>query len=61
MASRDAIMKATMKIGDLVESTFTGRIGIIVSKHKENWDPLYFVLIDGNEYPFRQDQLKVIA
>ena len=56
-------MKATMKIGDLVKvtETFGGPIGIIVSKHKEAYDPLYFVLIDGHEFPFRQDQLEVIA
>jgi hypothetical protein len=62
-------MKATMKIGDLVECTwsrhmegnFERMIGIIVSRHKEAYDPLYFVLIDGNEFPFRQDQLEVIA
>mgnify|MGYP003142715033 FL=1 len=62
-------MKATMKIGDLVECTWSRRmdppfermIGIIVSKHKQAWDPLYFVLLDGNEIAFRQDQLEVIA
>ena len=61
-----ATMKATMKIGDLVKVTWIvrrdeGPIGIIVSEHKLNYDPLYFVLIDGNEFPFRQDQLEVIA
>ena len=56
-----------MKVGSLVKVTalVTSRgwspIGIIVSKHKVNYDPLYFVLLDGNEIPFRQDQLEVIA
>ena len=56
-------MKATMKVGDLVKVTAYANppIGIIVSKHKEAWDPLYFVLVDGYEYPYRQDQLEVIA
>ena len=54
-------MKATMKVGDLVEAGMMKMIGVIVSSHKEDYDPLYFVLIDGNEFPFRQDQLEVIA
>ena len=59
-------MKATMKVGDLVKVTWIVKrdeepIGVIVSKHKQAYDPLYFVLIDGNEFPFRQDQLEVIA
>ena len=59
-------MKATMKIGDLVKVTWIVKrdeepIGVIVSKHKVNYDPMYFVLLDGNEIPFRQDQLEVIA
>ena len=56
-------VKATMKIGDLVKVTAFANppIGIIISSHKENYDPLYFVLIEGNEFPFRQDQLEVIA
>ena len=61
MAPWDAIMKATMKVGDLVEAGMMKMIGVIVSSHKEAWDPMYFVLIDGHEFPFRQDQLKVIA
>ena len=60
-------MKATMKVGDLVKvtalvtSSGTSPIGIIVSKHKVDYYPMYFVLLDSNEIPFRQDQLEVIA
>ena len=60
-------MKATMKVGDLVKvtalvtSSGTSPIGIIVSKHKVDYYPMYFVLLDGNEIAFRQDQLEVIA
>ena len=52
-----------MKVGDLVKVMVYANppIGIIVSRHKEAYDPLYFVLIDGYEYPYRQDQLEVIA
>jgi hypothetical protein len=56
-----------MKIGNLVKVTalVTSRgwspIGIIVSRHTVDNDPMYFVLLDGNEIPFRQGQLEVIA
>ena len=60
-------MKATMKVGNLVKVTALvtshgwSPIGIIVSKHKVDYYPMYFVLLDGNEIAFRQDQLEVIA
>jgi hypothetical protein len=61
MASRDAIVGPLLKVGNLVIVGYGDMLGVIISRHKTGWDPIYFVQIGENQYPFRHDELKVIG
>jgi len=49
------------KIGNLVIVGHGDMFGIIISRHKTGWDPIYFVQIGESQYPYRHDELKVIG
>ena len=61
MAPWDAIMVPLLKIGNLVVIGYGDMLGVIISRHKTGWDPIYFVQIGESQYPYRHDELKVIG